>query len=61
VPVLQRLPAVLVGSRDREEAGVNRGQSIANGDSAYNGPQPVHQDQSVIDARAISTTFWELL
>jgi hypothetical protein len=32
-----------------------------NGQNIANGPQPVHQDQSVIDARQGSTTFWELV
>jgi hypothetical protein len=42
---------------------VNRSKSYVygKGNLSFQGPQPAHQDQSVIDARAISMTFWELV
>ncbi len=40
----------------------NRSMNNGNGNSTYNGPQAgPRQDQSVVDARAISMTFWELV
>ena len=38
------------------------GSSYANGQNIANGPVPFHlRDPSVVDARAMSTTFWDLL
>lgn len=32
-----------------------------NGNVSFQGPQPVRVDQSVADAKAGSTTFWDLI
>ena len=41
---------------------LGNGQSSCNGNSSYNGPVPFYlRSPAYVDARAVSTTFWDLL